>query len=344
MARHSGRSRSSQARKPRHCTAPEPLGRAPQVKLEIRIEELDERTFQAIDAVAGQIQQRIEQATSLDELRLLTTKAHLLLAMKSTHRSIGRLVMGSTETAIDALPLTRMQLERCFLALLIEDQPGRWYKRYRKNAWKAFAEKFFRDQHCLGHLEPYDAYFDPNGPGIQTLRAFSREMDVWEDELQTLRIMIRGEEMDPRWDKRFIADMPTPGKALHVLEVETHRRLARMLYPYYDNLSHFSHGGLAGVMEAAILRNDPVSGEADGQISRDEFFRSSVLEQTLPLSYVSMLFVATLHCAAQPLDQEIHQLLARTWQPYHSDGSPMGIALWDGWAGNALAAQAQPAE
>ncbi len=264
--------------------------------------------------------------------------------MKSTHRSIGQLVMAETDLAVDALPLTRMQLERCFLALLIEDQPGRWYKRYRKNAWKAFAEKFFRDQQCIGHLEPYKEYFSPNGSGIGTLRAFSREMDVWEDELQTVRVLIRGEQMDPRWDKRFIADMPTPGKALHVLEVETYRQLARMLYPWYDNLSHFSHGGLAGVMEAAILRSDPVCDASQPQLSRDEFFRSSVMEQTLPPSYVAMLFVATLFCESQPLEQDVRAILAEAWQPYHADGSPMGIALWDRWARQVLTEQPQPAE
>ena len=265
-----------------------------------------------------------------------------MLAMKGTHNSIGKLVYGdeadAPDVAVDAMPLTRMQLERCFLALLIEDKPGRWYKRYRKNAWKAFAEKFFRDQRCLSHLEPFQAHFGPGGSGITILRAFAREMDVWEDEHQTLRAMVLGEEMDPRWDRRFIADMPTPAKAIELLNDPTRRKLAEILYPYYDNLSHFSHGGMAGVMEAAILRGDPVdSGNAQGS-NRNEFFQSSVLEQTMPLSYIATLFVATLFAIEGPMDNSIVEKLVLAWRPYHSDGSVLGINLWDFWASNALEA------
>ena len=323
------------------ATLPEKLSRPPRTDLSIRIDDLNDRTFAAVDAVADELQRRVQHSTSLDELRLLTTKAHLLGAMKSTHRSISLLALTDQDLAVDALPLTRMQLERCFLALLIEDQPGRWYKRYRKNAWKAFAEKFFREQACLGHLAPYNEYFDVNGPGVSTLRAFAREMDVWEDEFQTLRVMIRGEEMDPRWDKRYIADMPTPGKALHLLANPQFKTLGEILYPYYDNLSHFSHGGLAGVMESAILRSDPVAADDVPEVNRGAFFRSSVIEQTLPLSYASVLFAATLHCIGHNGGDHLRQALAAAWQPYHSDGSPMGIALWDRWAAAALGAEAK---
>jgi hypothetical protein len=327
-------------------TAPEPLSRVPSTDLQIRVEDLDRRTFAAVDLVSARLEQRIDHSSSLDELRLLVTKNHLLEAMKSTHRSIVQLVGTDQDLAVDALPLTRMQLERTFLALLIEDQPGRWYKRYRKNAWKAFAEKFFRDQKLLGQLPPYQEYFDCNGPGIKILRDFAREMDVWEDEFQTLRVMVRGEQMDPRWEKRFIADMPTPGKALHLLERPIHKKLATLLYPYYDSLSHFSHGGLAGVMEAAILRQDPAA--QDSKIDRSDFFRSTVLEQTLPLSYVASIFVTSLTALNEAMDAAALEVIDTAWQPYHSDGSALGIALWDHWARDALAAaleespQAQP--
>lgn len=314
-------------------TAPQPLDRPPRTNLQIHVEDLDRRTFAAIDLICARLDDRVERSNSLDELRLLVTKSHLLQAMKGTHRSIARLVGTDEELAVDALPLTRMQLERAFLSLLIEDQPGRWYKRYRKNAWKAFAEKFFRDQQLLGRFPPYKEYFDCSGPGVSILREFAREMDVWEDEFQTLRVMVRGEQMDPRWDKRFIADMPTPGKALHLLEKPTHKTLATLLYPYYDSLSHFSHGGLSGVMEAAILRQDPA---VENTVDRGDFFRSSVLEQTLPLSYVAALFVATLTGLNEEMDYSVMEVLSTAWQPYHSDGSPLGIALWDGWADKAL--------
>ncbi|MHC4294993.1 MAG: hypothetical protein ACYSTL_05350 [Planctomycetota bacterium] len=233
-----------------------------------------------------------------------------------------------------------MPFERCFLALLLEDKPQRWCKRYQKNAWKAFAKKYFRDQRALGHLEPFCDYFGPSGGGITMLRSFAREMYVWEDEMQTLRTQVTGDDKDPRWAERYIADMPTPGKAVRLLEDPTHRGLAELLYPYYDTLSPFTHGGMVGVMQAALLRNeaeDPVAVDVD----REKFWYTNVIEPALPSSYVGQLFVATLFGLRFKDDDDLRDRLVYAWRPYHCDGSPLGIALWDTWAARALVADVE---
>ena len=318
---------------------PAPLGRPPRTDLKARIGELDERVFAAIEAVAGPIAAAMDDSTSLEGIQQFGTQRQMLLAMRGTHRSVRRLVSDSPEQmelSLDALPLTRVQLERCFLALLLADNPGRWHARFRKNAWKAFAEKFFRDQRTLGHFEPYEGYFGCSGTGVGLLRKFAHEMSVSEDEFQTVLVQVTGDEPDPRFKMWFIADMPTPGRSLQELTDPTHRRLAELLYPYYDNLSHFSHGGLAGVMQAAILRKDPGVEETEDQ--RNRFWAGNVLEQTLPLSYVSMLFVATLFARPYLDDEKTRRALLEAWCPYHCDGSAMGIAVWDRWAADALGA------
>ncbi len=319
------------------AAVPPPLKRAPRTDLKAHVQELDARAFEAIEAVAAKLLDFLGQSTSLDEIRFLLTKVHMLLAMKGTHRSIRRLVAQdakSLDLAVDAFPLTRVQLERCFLALLIEDNPERWSKRYHKNAWKAFAEKYFRDQSALSHLEPYREYFGPNGPGIAMLRTFAREMYVWEDELQTLRAQIHGEEMDPRWERRYIADMPTPAKACRMLGDPARRALGELLYPYYDNLSHFTHGGMVGVMQAALLRREV--GQPAVEVDREKFLYSNIIETTLPASYVSQLLAATLFGLNFQDDSELRKQLIHAWTPYHSDGSPLGVAVWDSWAAEAL--------
>jgi hypothetical protein len=310
-----------------------PLARPPQTDLAVQAQTLDDWTFQAVDAVADVIAAAVGQSTSLGDMQYLTTQSQMLLAMKATHRSVRRLVgsgQQDVELSLDALPVTRVQLERCFLALLLADNPGRWHARYRKNAWKAFAEKFFRDQQTLGHFEPYREYFGPNGPGVRLLRGFAREMDVTEDEFQTLRIQVTGDQVDPRFKQWFIPDMPTPGRCLEELGDPACRRLAGLVYPFYDNLSHFSHGGLVGIMEAAILRGGLAGGESPGRPG--SHWNSNVLEQTLPLSYVSLLLVATLFAQPHLTDPTARQHLLRAWRPYISDGSPLGVAVWDAWA------------
>ncbi len=346
MPGKSGKSRRSRGRprqkRPEFPSAPPALARPPQTDLAVHVRDLDKKMFPAVDAVADRLTGAIEASTSIDEINLLMTKAHLLLAMKSTHRSIRRLVSAKQDEpdlTVDAMPLTRVQLERCFLCLLLEDHPDRWHKRYRKNAWKAFAEKFLRDRCALGHFEQFQEYFGPSGKGISALRSFAREMYVWEDELQTLRCEILGEKMDPRWKKRHIADMPNPGKTIGLLEDETRKKLACLIYPYYDSLSHFSHGGLVGAMEAAILRPDqPPPG--DEPIDQEAFWSSSVLEMTLPFSYVGVLFAATLMYASLGEQEPAREALEAAWRPYHSDGSALGVAIWDLWAGGVLTATA----
>ena len=296
--------------------------------------ELDERVFAAVEAVAGALSAQVRTSLSISELQLLTTQAQMLLAMKSTHRSIRRLVDFEAEDldlTVDALTLTRTQLERCFIALLLVDNPVRWHSRYRKNAWKAFAEKFFRDQRNVGHLDPYREHFGPSGKGVENLRAFARQMDVSEDEFQTLRAQVfHDKERDPRFKQWFIADMPTPGKCLGELTDPTWKKLAELLYPYYDNLSHFSHGGLVGVMQAAALRNDLAFGQ--GAFDKEQFWSRTVMETTLPKSYASIVFAVTVFGRSYLDDGAVHEAVSRAWRPYLCDGVPLGVAIWDTWA------------
>jgi len=317
--------------------APPPkLNRAPRTDLAVDVGELDRPAFEAVQAVASRLAGEIEQATSLRQIRLLHTEANMLLAMKSTHRSIRRLVSSEkdlAELSVDAMSLARVQLERGFLALLLTDSE-RWHVRYRKNAWKAFARKYFRDQRSLGHFEPYKDYFGPSGAGITILRQFAHEMDVGEDEIQTLRTHVLGNEPDPRWTQWFIADMPTPGRTVQELNDPQRKALAEALHPYYDNLSHFSHGGLVGVMTAAILRGE--AGGAESDSSAGSFWHASIVESTLPVSYVAMLLVATMFAVELKDNDKLIETLIKAWRPYHSDGSPLGIAVWDNWAARAL--------
>lgn len=132
--------------------------------------------------------------------------------------------------------------------------------------------------------------------------------------------------------------MPTPGKAWRLLEDPARKALGELLYPFYDSLSHFTHGGLMGVMQAALLRREDDESEQDRAV-REKFWYSSIIEANLPASYISQLTVATLF--AQPiLDAALRERLVGAWRPYHCDGSPLGVAVWDCWAAEALGEKA----
>ena len=303
--------------------------------------------FEALAAVVDHLIAGVNESLSLDHMKLLATEAQMLLAMKSTHRSIRHLVgLGEAQAdlSVDALALTRIQLERCFLALLLADNPKRWHIRYRKNAWKAYAQKFFRDQRILGGFQPFDEYFSPSGQGIGMLRDFAREMNVWEDEFQTLRADVLEDQPDPRWSRRRVPDMPHPARIPAELHDPVRQELAGLLYPYYSNLSSFSHGGLVCVMTAAILRPDFTPAD-QAEFDRRTFWARSVLETVLPGSYVAVLLVAAMF--AQPFltdgNDALRKKLSDAWCPHHRDGSALGVAVWDAWVGSALA-DAKPGE
>jgi len=319
---------------------PRALDRSPRVDLQASASALDERVFAALVAVSGRLEADIEDSRSIAHVQWLATHVHLLGAIRSTHRSIRRL-MGAgrgdeLDLTVDALPLTRIQLERVFLVLLLAENPKRWHTRYRKNAWKVLAEKFFRDRRTVGHLEPYRDYFGPNGQGIAALRAFGREMGVTEDEFQTLRReILEDTEDDPRFKTWFIPDMPNPRKCLGLLSDPTRLRLAELFYPAYDSLSHFSHGGLAGVLGSAILRMPDAQG---GAVNREQFWSSAVLETALPMSYVAAAFTATFLAREMADASGIREALLAAWRPCLCDGVPLGMAVWDTWAAEILEA------
>ena len=60
------------------------------------------------------------------------------------------------------------------------------------------------------------------------------------------------------------------------------------------------------------------------------------METSLPLSYVAVMFVATLLAAPLADDQTVRRALINAWRPYLSDGVPMGVAVWDAWASDVL--------
>lgn len=299
----------------------------------------------AVGAVADRLTRQVDASLNLDEMKGLMTRVHLLRAMLATHQSIRRLTgpgQDQSDLAVDALALTHLQLERCFIALLLVDNPKRWHVRYRKNAWKVFATKFFRDQKTVGHLDGYAEHFSPSGTGVTMLREFAREMNVWEDEFQTLRIAVSGDQPDPRWSRREIPPMPSPSMVPQALADQTRRRLAEVLYPYCSNLLSFVRGGLMGAMTGAILRGETPPGETqapDHPTAADTWMRN-VIETSLPNSYVAALLTATLFACPLDAGDPLRSVLHDAWCPYHSDGSPLGVALWDTWVGDALAESA----
>ena len=86
--------------------APPALTRAPRTGLSIRVADLDAHTFAALDAVTAALTTQIDQAQSIDTVRLFGTQTHLLNAIRSTHRSIRHLVVrddADQDLAVDAL-------------------------------------------------------------------------------------------------------------------------------------------------------------------------------------------------------------------------------------------------
>ena len=92
----------------------------------------------------------------------------------------------------------------------------------------------------------------------------------------------------------------------------------------------------------ADLQNDPrdipaMIEKLDEGFDMDRFWSSTILETTLPPSYAAIMFNTTLFARDYLSDPKLSEVITSAWQPYLSDGVPLGVALWDTWVGQLLA-------
>jgi len=305
---------------------PPPLPRCPAVGTEIQRSKADEAAYRAIERVAGKLLDKCDS-------HLRMTKGHLLRSMKLTHRSMVVLVTkGKQEHSGDLLPLTRLQVERLFVCMLLTEDPDKYLPRFRKAAWKAHATSFYRDQAELGHLNHCKEYYATQEAEIAE---FGRMMDADDDEIATLAAQLKGQQLGSGFSWKEIPVLPNLASVEDVVSDPGLKAVARRFYLAYNELCHYSHGGFLGVMIGGLLGGKIKSVDASGA---DVFFERQVVERTFPCSYVCMMTAATLFGLDYLDDPDLVATVIAGWSPHLCDAMTLGIVVWDAWAKQALGA------
>lgn len=305
---------------------PRRITRDPQIEMEVKRSDLDSACFIAIERVAAKLLDGCDS-------HLRMTKGHLLRSLMLTHRSMVTLVTrGEREHMGDLLPLTRLQVERVLMCMLLTEDPDKYLPRFRKTAWKAAIAGHWRMLAEIGHLDSAKEFEKKLNTEIYD---FAKEFAVTIDEVETLRSELHGTPLDPKYSETPIKCMPNPGSVEDIVSDPGLKHVAKRLYFVFNSLSHFTHGGLLGVMIGGLL-----GGRIKGvdQSKAETFFEKQVVDPTFPCSYVAMMTAATLFGLPYKNDAELAAALIKGWSPHLNDATTLGVVVWDSWAKDALGA------
>ena len=305
---------------------PKKLAREPKVEMEIGRGKADSLCYTAIERVASKLLDGCDS-------HLRMTKGHLLRSLKLTHESMVTLVVhGNREHLGDLLPMTRLQIERVFSCMLLVEDPTKYLPRFRKAAWKAAITGYWRMLAEIGHLDSAKEFKKKLEAQMYD---YAEEFDVTPDEVETLRSELHGTQLDAKYTKTHILEMPNAGKVADTIRNPALKQVAQRFYLTYNDICHYSHGGLLSVMIGGLL-----GGHIEGidQAKAKTFFDRQVVDPTFPCSYVSMMTAATLFGLPYKNEIEIAAALLNGWSPHLCDATSLGIVVWDVWAKEALGA------
>lgn len=305
---------------------PAAISRNPRVEIEVERIKADSVCFAAIERVAGKL-------LSGCDSHLRMTKGHLLRSLKLTHQSMVTLVSrGKQEHLGDLLPLTRVQVERVLMCMLLAEDPGKYLPRFRKAAWKSTITGHWRMLAEIGHLKSAKKFKKKLDAEIY---GYAKDFDVTPDEVETLRSQLHDTPLDSKFTKTAIPDMPNAASVAGVVKDAALKLVAQRLYLTFNDLCNYSHGGFLGVMIGGLL-----GGRIKGvdQSKADVFFEKQVVDPSFPCSYVCMMTAATLFGLPYKDDPELVAALINGWSPHLCDATVLGIVVWDSWAKDALGA------
>ncbi len=305
---------------------PVQLTRDPNTEMEVKREKADSLCYAAIERVANKLLDGCDS-------HLRMTKGHLLRSLKLTHQSMVTLVtQGKQEHMGDLLPLTRLQVERVLMCMLLAEAPDKYLPRFRKAAWKAAITGHWRMLAEIGHLNSAKEFKKKLDAEIYD---YAKAFDVTPNEVETLRSELHGTPLDHEYTSTAIPDMPNTASVEDIVRDPALKQVAQRFYLTFNDLCNYSHGGFLGVMIGGLLGGHIKSVD---QSKADTFFEKQIVDPSFPCSYVCMMIAATLFGLPYTDDPDLAAALISGWSPHLCDATALGVVAWDAWAKNALGA------
>jgi hypothetical protein len=248
-------------------------------------------------------------------------------SMRFTHVTIRNLLTQGPRTpaCVDALALTRLQLETLYSTCLIT-QDSSFADDYVKNFWKDNYVRFLlvREEHKT--LPRFDSYINSDGQTV--LAQLQHASGVTDEEKATIEFEELGTPLPLGMKLVNIRRFPQPWGVITKIADPDRKRMLMRLYPEYRRLCAFAHGSpQSSMFKTAFWERSPVQ-RVTPESSRQNVFEKEVVEPAIFYSLLSVVQSACELAVIYPTDVELRRTVIEAWNLL-VDSHLLGRIIWE---------------
>jgi hypothetical protein len=248
-------------------------------------------------------------------------------SMRFTHVTIRNLLTQGPRTpaCVDALALTRLQLETLYSVCLICQAPN-FADDYVKNFWKDNYVRFLlvREEHK--NLPRFDSYI--NRDGQMVLAQLQQASGVTDEERATVELEELGTSLPSGMKLAKIRRFPQPSGVISGIADPDRKRMLMRLYPEYRRLCAFAHGSPQSTMfKTAFWERSPLQ-RVIPESSRQNVFEKEVGEPAIFYSSFAVVQSVCELATMYPSDIELKRTVIEAWNLL-SDSHLLGRIIWE---------------
>jgi hypothetical protein len=248
-------------------------------------------------------------------------------SMRFTHVTIRNLLTQGSKTpaCVDALALTRLQLETLYSVCLICQAPS-FADDYVKNFWKDNYVRFLlvREEHK--DLPRFDNYVNREGQTV--LAQLQQASGITDEEKATIEFEELGTTLPHGMNLAKIRRFPQPGGVIDKIADPNRKRMLMRLYPEYRRLCAFAHGSAQSSMfKTAFWERSPLQ-RVVPESSRQNVFEKELGEPAIFYSALAVVQSACELATMYPSDVELMRTVIEAWNLL-SDSHLLGRIIWE---------------
>jgi len=247
-------------------------------------------------------------------------------SMRFTHVTIRNLIAEGPKTpaCVDAMALTRLQIETLYSVCLITQDPTAAAD-YVKNFWKDNYVRFLLVREENKNLPRFDSYI--NSQGYAVLAQLQYASGVTDDEKATVEYEELGSPLPASTKLMKIRRFPQPMGVIEVVVHPDRKKMLMRLYPEYRRLCAFAHGSAQSSMfKTAFWERSPLQ-RLIPESSRQNVFEKELVDAIFYSSFSviqSTCELATIY----PLDIELRRTVIEAWNIL-LDSHLLGRVIWE---------------
>lgn len=284
---------------------------------------LDEYVNTCITAAQSALQNAVPQGFSDFPRDVLL---RVMEGLRSAHQSIRTLLRGGpSASSVDAMTVARLQLESLYsFCFLLQDENNVYL--FLKGGWKKEYIRFLLMREECINIRRFDDFV--NKSGIEALDHKRKMIHVTDAEKRTIESKQLGTKMPTGIQEESIAEFPTPGRIIGRIVNLDQRSMLERLYPEYQWLCSFAHGGETASFFRTVLDERSPQARFVTSEKRDDLFQQQIAEHSVLYSAISAVSVATEVAAIYPHDVELFAKVTYAWSGL-SEFTLLSRSVWE---------------